>query len=233
MGNAGMVLSTYDVDDINDNARSLSTPDIGAVEYVTPATFSLGADDTICGNTHIVEAGPAQSITWNVNNQTSTQPSVTLTATNEPVTFNISVNITTEYCGTGSDAAVIRLVPDASLDSTEHICADATTDLEPGGSAAADFTWSTGATTPTLNVGEAGTYTVTKLEDGCESEATIVVTQSDAVEIVDQDACSDALPLSIDATINNGTSYAWSGGSSINCCREHIQRCWKLHGNCY
>ena len=215
MGNGGMVLSTI-VDDINDNARSLSTPDIGAVEYVTPATFSLGADDTICGNTHIVEAGPAQSITWNVNNQTSTQPSVTLTATNEPVTFNISVNITTEYCGTGSDAAVIRLVPDASLDSTEHICADATTDLEPGGSAAADFTWSTGATTPTLNVGEAGTYTVTKLEDGCESEATIVVTQSDAVEIVDQDACSDALPLSIDATINNGTSYAWSGGSSIN-----------------
>ena len=35
-------------------------------------------------------------------------------------------------------------------------------------------------------------------------------------EIVDLDACSDALPVSIDATINNGTSYAWSGGSSIN-----------------
>ena len=215
MGNAGTVLATL-VDDINGNNRSVITPDIGAVEYVTPASFTLGADDTICGNSHIIEAGPAQSITWNVNNQTSTQPFVTLTANNEPVTFNISVNITTEYCGTGSDAAVIRLVPNANLDSTEHICAGATTVLEPGGSAAADFTWSNGANTPTITVGEAGTYSVTKLEDGCESDATIVVTQSDAVQIVDLDACSDALPVSIDATINNGTSYAWSGGSSIN-----------------
>ena len=54
------------------------------------------------------------------------------------------------------------------------------------------------------------------MEEGCESDATIVVTQSAGVEIADLDACSDDLPISIDATIANGTSYAWSGGSSIN-----------------
>ena len=84
---------------------------------------------------------------WNVNNQTSTQNSVTLNANNEPVNFNISVNITTQYCGNASDAVVIRLIPNADLDSSIHICADATETLNPGGGANATYTWSTGATT--------------------------------------------------------------------------------------
>jgi len=215
MSNAGTPLATL-TDDINGNVRSLTNPDIGAVEYVTPNTFTLGGDDTVCGNEVIVEAGPAQSVTWNVNNQTSTQSTVTLSATNEPVTYNISVSITTEYCGSATDNAVIRLIPDATLDSTAHMCADETLDLEPGGGSGAVYSWSNGETASTISVAEAGTYSVNKMEDGCESDATIVVTQSEGVDIADIDACSDDLPISIDATIANGTSYAWSGGSSIN-----------------
>lgn len=215
IGNGGAVLSNV-LYDIDSNMRSLVTPDIGAVEYVTGTAFTLGPDDTICGNSAVIEAGPAQSITWSINNQTYTDPSVTLTTSGEPVTYTISVNITTEYCGNGSDNAVIRLVPDATLDSTMHICADETADLDAGGSSTADFMWTTGATTKTITISEAGTYGVTKLEDGCESDAVIAVTQSDAVELVDVDACSDDVPVTLDATISNGTSYAWSGGSSIN-----------------
>jgi len=215
MSNAGTPLATV-TDDINGNVRSLSTPDIGAVEYVTPNTFTLGGDDTICGNSLIVEAGPAQSVTWNINNQTSTQGSVTLTATTEPVTYNVSVSITTEYCGSASDNAIIRLVPNATLDSTAHMCAEETLDLEPGGGSAATYNWSNGETTSSITVSEAGTYSVNKMEDGCESDATVVVTQSQGVEIADLDACSADLPISIDASIMDGTSYAWSGGSSIN-----------------
>jgi hypothetical protein len=215
MSNAGQVLATL-TDDIEGNARSVQNPDIGAVEFVSPASFTLGGNDTVCGNEVIVEAGPAQSVTWNVNNQTSTQGSVTLTATNEPVTYNVSVSITTEYCGSASDNAIIRLVPNATLDSTAHMCAEETLDLEPGGGSAATYSWSTGATTSSITVTEAGTYSVNKMEDGCESDATVVVTQSQGVEIADLDACSADLPISIDASIMNGTSYAWSGGSSIN-----------------
>jgi hypothetical protein len=203
-------------DDISGNVRSAITPDIGAVEFVAPGSFTLGGDDTLCGNEVIVEAGPAQSVTWNINNQTSTQSSVTLTATNEPVTYNISVSITTEYCGSGTDNAIIRLIPDATLDTAAHMCADETLDLEPGGGSGAVYSWSNGETASTISVAEAGTYSVNKMEDGCESDATIVVTQSEGVDIADIDACSDDLPISIDATIANGTSYAWSGGSSIN-----------------
>jgi hypothetical protein len=215
MNNAGTVLSNLR-DDIDGFARSVSHPDIGAHEYVTPATFTLGPDDTICGNSYIVEAGPAQSISWVVNSQTFSTPSVTLTATNQPVNYNIQVNITTEYCGSASDAAVIRLVPNANLDSAAHICADADITLTPGGGSGATYSWSTGATSSTLLVDAPGTYSVTKNEEGCESTATIMVSQSDAVEVADVEACIADVPVTLDATINDGTSYAWSGGSSIN-----------------
>ena len=111
---------------------------------------------------------------------------------------------------------MIRLVPDATLDATLHLCADESETLQPGGSASADFLWSTGETSNTIEVSEPGTYHVTKIEEGCQSDATIEVSQSDAVNITDMDACSDDMPLEVNATIANGTSYAWSGGAGIN-----------------
>ena len=203
-------------DDIMGYTRSLSTPDIGATEFVNANSFTLGGDDTICGSQVVIEAGPAQSVTWNVNNQTSTQSSVTLTANNEPINFNVSVNISTEYCGNASDNVVIRLIPDASLDSATHICADESVTLTPGGGSNATYMWNTGATTSTVDADAAGTYSVTKMEEGCESEATAVVTQSTAVDIANIEGCEDDAPISVDATIPGGSSYAWTGGSSTS-----------------
>jgi hypothetical protein len=202
--------------DIDGNTRSLSTPDIGATEFVNANSFTLGGDDTICGNQAIIEAGPAQSVTWNVNNQTSTQSSVTLTAGNEPENFNVSVSISTEYCGSASDNVIIRLVPNATLDSATHICADESVTLTPGGGSNATYMWNTGATTSTLDADASGSYSVTKMEEGCESQATVIVSQSTAVEIADLEGCEDDAPISVDATIPDGSSYAWTGGSSTN-----------------
>jgi hypothetical protein len=202
--------------DINGNVRSAFTPDIGPVEFVNAASFTLGGDDTICGNEVIVEAGPAQSITWNVNNQTSTQSTVTLSANNEPINFNVSVSITTEYCGSAADNVVIRLIPDAVLDSSIHICDDIIETLNPGGGTNATYLWNTGATTATIDVDTTGTFTVTKMEEGCESQVTAIVTQSTAVEIADIEGCEEDAPISGDATIPDGSTYAWTGGSSTS-----------------
>jgi hypothetical protein len=65
-------------------------------------------------------------------------------------------------------------------------------------------------------VNEAGIYTVTKVEDGCESSATITISKSTAVNIDDIEGCEADAPITVDATIPDGFSYAWSGGSSIN-----------------
>jgi hypothetical protein len=200
--------------DISGNVRSLVTPDIGAVEWVSPTTFTLGGDSTYCADEVVVEAGPAQSVTWSVNGNSSNAPSITLQAGNQTTTFNVLVSITTQYCGSASDNALITLVPNAHLDSTTHICADASATLSPGGSTSGSYTWSTGATTQSIVVDAPGMYTVTKDVLGCVSSASTIVTQSEAVQIIGTEVCIDDLPLSLDATIANGTSYAWSGGAS-------------------
>ena len=200
--------------DIDSNMRSMTTPDIGAVEWVNPTTFTLGGDSTYCADEVVVEAGPAQNVTWSVNGNSFTTPNITLTGGSEATTYNVLVSIQTQYCGDANDNALITLVPNASLDSNTHLCADESAVLNPGGLASGSYTWSSGQSTQSITVDEPGVYTVTKDVMGCESMASTVVTQSQAVEIIGTDVCSDDLPLSLDATISNGTTYAWSGGSA-------------------
>lgn len=203
-------------DDIGGNVRSVSAPDLGAVEFVNGSSFSLGPDTTMCATTYLVEAGPALAVVWNVNGSFSTGPDYELTTSGIPQTFVVSADVTTEYCGNGDDTVTITLIPNAELDSTAHICADESVSLIPGGGANATYQWNTGETTPSINVSTAGYYSVTKEEDGCESEATIEITQSVAVDIIDLEPCEDDGDVTIDATIPDGTTYAWSGGATPN-----------------
>ncbi len=211
LDNAGTPTQMYDIDS---NMRSVNTPDIGPKEWVSPANFTLGGDSTYCADEVTIEAGPAQSVTWSVNGNSSTAPNLTLSGGNEAVTYNVLVSIQTEFCGSASDNALITLVPNANLDSNVHICADDNATLDPGGLSSGSYAWSTGAMTQTIVVDEPGTYSVTKNVMGCVSTATTVVTQSEAVQILGTEVCSDDLPLTLDATIANGTTYAWSGGAS-------------------
>jgi hypothetical protein len=218
MNNGGTPVATNT--DIDGNARSLTTPDMGALEFINPTSFSLGGDDTICGNEFTLESGPAQLVAWGVvtnngANQNYSTPSITLTQQGgAPTTFDISITIISAYCGSGSDNATILLVPNATLDSSLHICADETATIAAGGSTTSTYLWSTGATASSIDVNEEGSYSVIKSELGCESEATTIVTKSVAIAIGDQDACKNDGPLEINASIPDGVSYAWSGGSN-------------------
>lgn len=201
--------------DILGNVRSVNTPDIGAVEYIAAANFTLGPDTTVCGESYLLESGPAQSVTWLINGVPNSNPNVLLTASGAPSVVPASINLQTS-CGAASDDIIVTLVPGAALDSSQHICANATASITPGGGGTATYMWSTSETTASIDVNMPGTYSVTKMEEGCESSATIVVTQSDAVDILDLEPCADDVPITIDATINDGISYAWSAGTSMN-----------------
>lgn len=201
--------------DIDGNLRNTNTPDIGAKEFLIPSTFTLGPDSVYCADQLTLQAGPGQTISWFVNGFPSNDPTVALNAGNEATEFEVIVTINTEHCGSVSDDVEITLVPNANLVDT-HICADASVVLNPGGPLTADYSWSNGATSQNITVSTPGVYTVTKIEEGCESSATSVVSQSEAVEIPDTYACEDDLPMILDATILDGTTYTWSGGASPN-----------------
>lgn len=211
-GGAAIASNLYDIDS---NMRSQSTPDIGAVEFVSPLSFTLGPDSVYCADELTMMAGPAQIILWDVNGTMSSEPTITLEANGQTTTFDVQVYLESEYCGMAGAEVEITLVPNANLDSTINLCIEEDAVLNPGGTLMGSYMWSTGATTPTIQVSEPGMYTVTKDEYGCESTASTIVTQSEAVEIEGSEVCDD-LPVTLDATILNGTTYAWSGGTSQN-----------------
>lgn len=209
------------MEDFGGLVRSATTPDIGAREFVGLQNFSL-VSDTICGSTYEVFAPEVSQ--WSVNGASSTGLSVELSAQNAPVTFNITASFSS-VCSVDtlgnlipiSESGSVRLVPDASLDSALHLCANEDVNLAPGGGATATYSWfPTAEVTSQINVDAPGVYSVTKSEDGCISQASITVTQSDDLSLVDAEACNADLPFTVNATIFGGNSYNWSGGASTS-----------------
>jgi hypothetical protein len=215
---AGMSLA-YVMDDFTHQARA-TNPDIGAREFVSLANFSL-TGDTICGD--MIEVfGPVNNASWTVDGAASTGGSVMLTTGTTPSTFNVGITFSSA-CNLDTNGQVVpitdngdfRLVPATALDSALHLCADDNATLVPGGGANASYTWfPTNETTANITIDAGGIYSVTKEEEGCVSQSTIMVTQSDGVELLDAEACAENLPYAVDATIVGGVSYAWSDGSS-------------------
>jgi len=217
LNNAGMPVS-FVTDDLYGKPRNPYTPDIGMYEYFLPANFSLGGDSIICGDMYELTINdPVQQILWTVNGNNTSGSSYTFQATDVPQVFNISVSVLTQYCGASIDAAQYTLVPNAHLDSNTHFCADENLMLQAGGGSSATYVWTPGgSTSQTLSVSSPGTYSVTKTEMGCVSSATTIATQSTAVDILDVEPCDSELPISLDATIPDGISYAWNGGTNVN-----------------
>ncbi|MDP4763402.1 MAG: GEVED domain-containing protein [Salibacteraceae bacterium] len=206
-------------DDFTHLARA-TTPDIGAREFVSLANFDLGSD-TICGTSFEV-FGPVSNASWTVNSVASTGNSVMLSTGTTPSTFNVNISFSS-VCSVDTngnqipvtDAGTFRLIPAAELASTLHLCADDVATLSPGGGANATYLWfPTNETSSAIQINGGGIYSVTKDEEGCMSQATIAVSESDGVDLQNAEVCAGDLPYQVDATIVGGQSYSWSEGSS-------------------
>ena len=211
---------SYITTDYSGFPRSANNPDPGAVEFIGVNNFTLGADDTICGNTLTLEvSGATNNLTWFVNGTPSNNNTVILeNAGTTPQTYNVNVAFSSaQGCGSALDDAVFVLVPNAELDSNVHLCDGETEMLNAGGGPLATYLWSpTGETSANISITNSGLYSVTKSELGCESSSSTIVTQSNGVQILDAEICEEDMPISIDGSILNGTSYNWSGGATPN-----------------
>lgn len=220
LDNAGLSLP-FVTDDFTHATRQ-ATPDIGAREFIGLGNFLISIDTLCSANYEIVS--PEVNTIWTIDSATSTGSSVVLNAFTFPVTFNITANVNSA-CSVDSNGnqipfianGLIRLVPDAQLDSAIHFCADDISELAPGGGVGASYIWfPTNETTANIIVNSEGFYAVTKLEDGCESAVSTVVSLSEGVELLDADICPEFLPYIVDAAISGGTSYSWSDGTNTS-----------------
>jgi hypothetical protein len=216
LDNIGVAIATTP-NDFNGIIRSTATPDPGAYEFYGLSGLDLGPDTTLCEGSLTLTVGDSSlvnSVAWNVDGTVYTTPTYVVTPTGGSQTFVISASVSTS-CGSASDNLNVTLVAPATLNDSIHICAGETVTLNPGGGATSVITWfPNNENTVSIDVSTPGFYSVTKLEDGCESSASTIVTQSEGIDVLDIEPCDADLPASISVAIAGGTGYSWSGGNS-------------------
>jgi gliding motility-associated-like protein len=183
--------------------------DTVVVSVLPSPTVELGPAQTLCaGQSSVLNATNAgATYLWSTG---ATTPTITVSTSG---TYSVTVEL--NGC-TATDQVTINVLTPASvnLGADVELCAGTTTTLNattPGST----YVWSTGATTPTLTVGTAGTYWVQVSQSGCSASDTVQVSVFDpgTIELGPAISACAGNVVTLDATLP-GASYAWSTGAT-------------------
>ena len=215
---AGTATITYNVANIpgclNTTPGSAST----TVTINTPpvAQITSGGATTFCqGGSVSLSANSGASYLW--SNGATTQ---TISATSSG-SYTVTVTNASGCSTTSLPVAVtVNALPNANIlpGANVNVCAGSSVMLSTGSAAA--YSWSNGATTPTISVNAAGTYTVTLTgSNGCTATSaptTVSVVSLPAAQITASGATSicQGSTVSLTASTGTGYSYLWSNGAT-------------------
>jgi gliding motility-associated-like protein len=100
------------------------------------------------------------------------------------------------------------------INSAQVICPGETITLDGTWNGATSYTWNNGATTPTIDITQGGTYTLTVTDTLCNGSATIVVTEGQVHDLYyEVEACPKAV-VTIASPLGNAQSYQWASGET-------------------
>ncbi|MBK8227162.1 MAG: gliding motility-associated C-terminal domain-containing protein [Flavobacteriales bacterium] len=179
------------------------------VAFTVPQAFDLGPDQSLCaGDQATFDPGIAGAIyLWSTG---SNAPTITVNASG-----SYWVQITQGTCVESDTVDVVVLDPGAIELGPAISACDGETVLLDASLPNATYAWSTGATTPTLDVTDSGTYSVTATVGLCSASDDVTVTflPLPVFDIgPDQSICPGAA-ATFDATTPNA-SYLWQDGST-------------------
>jgi len=197
-------------------AKSFSSiGNVGITANGVPITQNLDTVYACDGDSVVLTASPAGSYNWN-NGQTTQTIVVTQANITPSGVYQYAVLNSSPACFASSkQVKVIFVTPTATITplGSTALCPGGSVVLQanPGNS----YLWSNGATTDTIVVSSAGTYTVTVTQFGnCSAVSTpVVVTQSAPVAVINGvlTICSGS---NTTLTATAGTSYQWSTGAT-------------------
>lgn len=202
------VSGTYSV--VLTGSNGCSGSDAIEVDFVTPVPVDLGADITACqGDLIELDATtPGATYLWNTGATTATL-SLTVSGT-------YSVDVTQGSCmESGSIEITLQAAPVIDLGTQSSICPGESLLLDAT-SNGATYLWNTGAVTPTLDVSEAGTYSVVVTNAAnCSADASITITevQPGLLDLGGEAELCIGGSLTLDATLP-GSTYVWSTGAT-------------------
>ena len=206
------------------------------VEFTTTAcnaTVSIASGTTqICDNSSVTltasatSSGSISSYAWS---NSSTTRAITVRSAG---TYKVTVTDQYGCTATASCAMTSIAAPTASISGNSYVCSGNNTTLTASGGVG--YVWSTGATTPSINVSNAGTYSViARASNNCTDTAYINITAFDDVSISGNTTiCAGG---STTLTVSGGSSYRWSTGAttrSITVTNEGLYSVTATSGQC-
>ena len=194
------------------------------VQVVQSPSVDLGNDTVLCGTGQVyyLDAGPGTHYQWSTSSPAQTIP-VTSTGYYSVTVENYNTSNTLTCADV--DTVWVKVLNQPSVDLGPDVCVNAPITLDamnPG----FNYAWSTGETSQTIQVAQAGTYTVSVFEEAgynCESISDIIVNYFPIPDISigpDSTVCRHHT-INIDVTDANGYlndnnySYFWSADPSI------------------
>ena len=187
------------------------TLDTMTLSYKSAPVVNLGADVSFCpGSSATLDAGnPGLTYLWSTG--ATTQTIVATTAGQYVVTV-----FGTNGCATNDTLTVtLKAVPVVNLGVDQNICTSDTITLNAA-NVGATYLWSTGATTQTIRVNLANTYSVAVTNaGGCTTNDAVVITNKAVpnstftTQVIDT---AKGQQVKFTAVAAAGTSYAWNFG---------------------
>lgn len=177
--------------------------------HVNPLpTPSINGNLTPClGKSTTLTVTGGATYVWSTG---STADSITIQPT-APITYSVTATSTAGCTATNSVAITTHPVPSPTIQGNTILCHEGTTTLTAVGGIA--FNWSTGATSNSITIDEAGTYSVTITNSfGCSATTSAVATVEPQIvaNIVGNDIICAGESITLHAT--GGDNYLWNTG---------------------
>ena len=178
-----------------------------SVQVTSSEEVSISGNTTLCiGESSTLTASGGNSYVWNTGAST---PSITVSNGG-----TYSVTAINSYGCSSSASVLVTSIENVSISGNLNICQGQSTTLYANGTGS--YLWSTGATTSSVTVTQAGLYTVTVSLGNCSSSASALVSiAANPVPSISGNTtiCQGETSLLI---ANGGNSYVWSNGSASN-----------------
>ena len=170
------------------------------------AVASITGSTVICGNNGTtLTANGGTYYSWNTG---SAQRTITV---NQPGTYIATVQ--TVYGCTANDTVEVVAFANPVIYGNTVFCSGGYTTLSATGGET--YQWSTGATTASINVNAAGTYSVTaSTSNGCSGNASVTVIQNQASDVAITGNTVICSGIETSLTASSGTDYLWSTGET-------------------
>ncbi len=187
------------------NTVNFTTRACNARVSITPATTQFCSNTSVTLNASASSQGSISTYAWSNN---STASSITVRSAG---TYRVTV--TDQYgCTASASRTLSRLdAPTAAISGNAYICTGNNTTLTASGGVG--YVWSTGATTPSINVSEPNEYyVVARASNGCTDTAYVTVANFN--EVVISGNTSICAGESTTLSVSEANSYLWSTGAT-------------------